>query len=127
MVEEISWADATVDEAQPVVDSQGNWDDVSKYLGGFRSAGNVAAGMMAWPISKAAAGLVGPFVDGGPDMVEGFVGEFLSLDKAAEDYRKAIKAPIDPKAEAGASIIADPVNKAMETIFTPVEKAKEFT
>ena len=119
MVEEISWADATIDEEpQPFAEPQSNWDQAADFamqaLGGTQALGDVATGMLAWPVSKAAGGLVGPFVEGGPDMVEGFVGELMSN-----------KPPEDPQARAGYDTIMEPVGKVMDVAFAPAEKVKE--
>ena len=99
----------------------GLWDRASdmamEALGGTQAIGEVAGGMLAWPVSKAAGGLVGPFVEGGPDMVEGFVGEMMQPMKPPQEGTPA---------RAGYDLISQPVNKVMETAFLPATKVKEF-
>lgn len=91
-------------------------DYAMEALGGAQALGNVASGMLAWPVGKAAGGLVGPFVEGGPDMVEGFVGDMMQTKPPAEGTR----------ARAGYDVIEQPVGKAMDVMFAPAKKVKDF-
>jgi hypothetical protein len=146
MVEQISWADATIDEiSQDESEQPSMWDEAGDFAldalrygaGAVKGAGGLVKGaLIDYPVGVAAGALIGPFVDGapGPDgkmrsgqqTVEDFTHEFLSTDKAVEGfYGKDMPAP-DPIAQAGEQAIMGPAEKIMDVAFWPAEKAGEL-
>jgi hypothetical protein len=126
MVEEISWADATIDEEpqpvleQPVADSQSNWDQTANFameaLGGVQALGGVATGALAWPVGKVVGAVGAPFTEGGAPAAEQAFHEMIAIDPPAEGT----------PARAGHDLIMKPVEGAMDFVFGPGEDINKF-